>query len=561
MHFLVSLMMFYLILATSSSGVQPLCHDDERFALLQFKESFMINKSASDDPSAYPKVLSWKPDQINDCCKWDGVGCNKDTGHVIALDLSSSCLKGFLNSSSSLFHLAHLQSLNLADNHFKRSTLPTSFRQLSRLIELNLSYSVFSGQIPSEILELSKLVLLDFSYNPLLKLQKSGLTVIAQNLTNLEVLYLDQVVISSNVPNILANLSSLTNLSLSNCDLHGEFPVGIFHLPNLQLLHMRNNENLMGCLPEFNRTSPLVSLKLGNTRFYGELPDSIGNLKSLVIFNVSHCNFSGEIPSSLGNLTNLEALRLQSNRLHGSIPQSISRLVNLEILHLYDNDLSGTVELELFLRLNNLFDLELFGNNISLLTKPSTNSTFPKLGILSIGDCDLGEFPEFLRNQDRLQILDLSGNKIHGQVPKWMWNVSIETLWALNLEHNFLTGFDQLPVVLPYVNLNDLALDSNMLEESLPIPPPSIVLYSVSNNRLTGEIPDLICNLSLINILDLSSNNLSGPLPQCLGNLTKIIYRGVYRDHWPNVPSLKLLILVTIRYMIFFLPGWAFFQS
>ncbi|KAG2720799.1 hypothetical protein I3760_02G051100 [Carya illinoinensis] len=398
-RFLVSLMMFHLILAASSSDVYPLCHDDERFALLQFKESFVINQSASGDASAYPKVSKWKPDEISDCCNWDGVECNKNTGHVVGLDLSTSCLNGFLNSSSSIFHLAHLQSLNLADNHFKHSTLPTSFRQLSRLTELKLSYSVFSGQIPSEILELSKLVFLDLSYNPLLKFQKSGLRVIAQNFTNLEVLHLDQVVISSNVPNILANLTSLTSLSLNDCDLHGEFPVGVFHLPNLQLLDIHYNENLRGWVPEFNRTSPLVSLKLGYTNFYGELPDSIGNLKSLVEFDAFYSNFSGEIPSSLGNLTNLIILRLQSNRLHGSIPQSISRLVNLEVLYLHDNDLSGTVEFELFLRLRNLLGLQLSGNDISLLTKPSTNSTFPKFWILSIADCDLGEFPEFLRTK------------------------------------------------------------------------------------------------------------------------------------------------------------------
>ncbi|KAG2722067.1 hypothetical protein I3760_02G112200 [Carya illinoinensis] len=519
-HFLVSLSMFYLILAASSSVVQPLCHDDERFALLQFKESFFINQSASKDPSAYAKVSSWKPDQISDCCKWDGVECNKDTGHVIALDLSSSCLKGFLNSNSSLFHLAHLQNLNLADNDFTSSPIPATFRQLSRLTNLNLSASVFSGQIPSEILELSKLVFLDLSNNLLLKLQKSGLTVIAQNFTNLEVLSLDQVDISSNVPNILANLTSLTSLSLIECDLHGEFPVGIFHLPNLQRLHIGINKDLTGCVPELNRTSPLVLLRLGSTNFYGEIPDSIGNLKFLVQLTACFCNFSGEIPSSLGNLTNLSLLDLQSNRLQGSIPQSISRLVNLDTLFLNDNYLCGTVEFELFLRLRNLINLQLSRNNISLLTKPSINSTFAKFSVLYLVDCDLGEFPEFLKNQDQLELLDLGGNKIHGQVPKWMWNVSIETLCALYLDDNFLTGFDQLPVVLPYINLRHLTLDSNMLQGSLPIPPPSISLYSVSNNNLTGKISHLICNLSSITGLYLSINNLGGLLPQCLGNLS-----------------------------------------
>ncbi|KAG2721069.1 hypothetical protein I3760_02G064000 [Carya illinoinensis] len=59
-----------------------------------------------------------------------------------------------------------------------------------------------------------------------------------------------------------------------------------------------------------------------------------------------------------------------------------------------------------------------------------------------------------------------------------------------------------------------------MLQGSLPIPPPSITFYSVSNNSLTGEIPHLICNLSSITDLILSSNNLGGLLPQCLGNLS-----------------------------------------
>ncbi|KAF5464978.1 hypothetical protein F2P56_015013 [Juglans regia] len=521
-RFLVSLMMFYLILSTSSSGVEPLCHDDERFSLLQFKESFIINQFASNDPFAYPKVSSWKPNQISDCCKWDGVECNKDTGHVIGLNLNSSCLKGFLNSNSSLFRLALLESLNLADNHFKSSPIPTSFRQLSRLTNLNLSASNFSGQIPSEIFELSKLVSLDLSYNhPLLKLQKSGLTVIAQNLTNLEVLSLTQVDISSNVPNILANLSSLTVLSLSKCDLHGEFPMGIFHLPKLQRLNIQYNENLTGLVPEFHRTSPLVSLRLGFTNFYGELPDSIGHLKSLIRFDAFFSNFSGEIPSSLGNLTNLIVLQLQSNSFHGSVPQSISRLVNLEILCLHYNYLSGRVEFELFLRLKYLSVLDLSdNNNISLLTKPSTNSTVAKFRSLGLGYCDLDEFPDFLRNQDQLELLHLSGNEIHGQVPKWMGNVSIETLLGLALEDNFLTSFNQLPVVLPYVNLKELRLDYNMIQGSVPIPPPSIAFYTVSNNRLTGEIPHLICNLSSITELDLSSNNLGGLLPQCLGNLS-----------------------------------------
>ncbi|XP_059663766.1 receptor like protein 27-like [Cornus florida] len=57
-----------------------------------------------------------------------------------------------------------------------------------------------------------------------------------------------------------------------------------------------------------------------------------------------------------------------------------------------------------------------------------------------------------------------------------------------------------------------------MLQGSLLVPPSFISIYNVANNKLTGEIPLLICNASSLHVLDLSYNNLSGIIPQCLGN-------------------------------------------
>ena len=139
--------------------------------------------------------------------------------------------------------------------------------------------------------------------------------------------------------------------------------------------------------------------------------------------------------------------------------------------------------------------------------------------MLGLDSCDLDEFPDFLKSQDELEYLSLSKNKISGLMPKWMWNSSKKTLLILDLSDNFLTGFHQLPVILPWTNLRALDLSNNKLQRSLPIPPPSIISYSVSNNTLTGKIPQMICNLSSLIALDLSYNNLSGMLPDCLGNL------------------------------------------
>ncbi|CAL5391016.1 unnamed protein product [Camellia sinensis] len=583
-------------MANSLSAEQPLCHADESSALLQFKQTFSINKSASSDPSSHSKVASWKlRGDGGNCCSWDGVECDEDTGHVIGLDLSSSFLHGSINSSSSLFSLVHLQRLNLADNDFDNSHIPSEISHLLELVSLNLSSSVFSGQVPLEISKLSKLVSIDLSFNVDsanlggLKLEKPGLRSLLQNLTNLKVLRLNDVSISSEVPDTLANLTSLAILGLENCGLHGEFPISIFYLPNLQVLDVSSNGYLTGHLPEFHPSSPLQHLMLSDTSFSGKLSDSIGNLNFLNQLDFSGCYFSGSLPASLGNLTQLNyvslssnkfnvgtlqlfskltklielflrdinlygsvsvlsnltqliSLDLSSNRLSGEIthltnvthlimldlsinqlrsptPWSFSKLKNLQILYLSFNNLRG-LDLEIFLMLKHLTLLDLSGNKLTVPTKRTSNNTLNKLNVLELNSCNLMEFPNFLRFQDKLYALSLAENKIHGKIPAWMLNTSVETLAWIRLRNNFLTGFEQHPDILPWDNLVGLELSYNRLQGRLPIPPLSTSFYSVSYNRLIGELPPLICRLSSLYVLNLSNNNLTGTILPCLSNFS-----------------------------------------
>ena len=56
------------------------------------------------------------PGEGRDCCSWDGVECDIDTGHVIGLNLGGSCLYGTINSSNSLLHFLKLAVLDLTLN-------------------------------------------------------------------------------------------------------------------------------------------------------------------------------------------------------------------------------------------------------------------------------------------------------------------------------------------------------------------------------------------------------------------------------------------------------------
>ncbi|KAL4378019.1 hypothetical protein GQ457_02G006320 [Hibiscus cannabinus] len=630
-----------LVLLSLVCWAKPLCLPDERSALLHFKQSFFINDSASTSSDAYPRTQSWNLEEQTgrDCCSWDGVTCDNATGHVVGLDLSSSYLHGSIDSSSTLFRLAHLRRLSLADNVFLNSGIPSGIRNLSRLTFLDLHHSSFSGQVPWEFLELSKLEFLDLSGNSL-KLRKPGLRNLLHRLTDMKKLYLDDVKISSSVPNMLANLSSFIALSLSNSELRGAFPTGIFDLPSLKFLNLESNPELSGSLPdEIQDNHPLLLLSLASTGFSGKLPESIGNFHSMEYLDISNCyfsgklpyslgnlaqltlldlfsnnfsgpvpssighlnqlkvlefsenRFSGQIPSSLANLTQLDYLSLATNSfdqgtlawlgtqtiltyldlsstnltgqipsslqnltqitylylssnelsgqippwigsltklteikflensLSGPVPESIFKLQNLELLFLQRNQLNGTLKLQSFLELKNLTQLQLSANYLSLLNNVGINGVLPKFRLLGLASCNLSEFPSFLRGQDELEFLELAENKIHGQIPNWFWSVGKQTLRYLNLGFNSLTGFGNLPAILPWSSLDHLILDSNMFQGALPPPPPSIITYKVSNNMLSGEITPIFCNLSSLHVLDLSNNYIAGMLPPCLASL------------------------------------------
>ncbi|XP_031265031.1 receptor-like protein 6 [Pistacia vera] len=270
----------------SSSPLQKLCSPEQSSALLRFKNTFTINEYSSSS-----KTDSWK--EGSDCCTWDGVTCDRFTGHVIGLDLSSCGLIGPINDSSSLFNLHHLQKLNLADNIFDPSTISPKFGQFTKLTHLNLSSSNFYGLVPTEIFHLSKLVLLhlssDFDY---LKLRQQGFKNLLQNLTELRYLHLENVDMSSVAVGSFVNLSSsLISLSLQSNYMQGKFPNDLFRFPFLQLLRLSDNQNITVNLPNFNRSNPLKLLDLSSTNFSGKLPDTIGNLMHLNHLRLSGCKF------------------------------------------------------------------------------------------------------------------------------------------------------------------------------------------------------------------------------------------------------------------------------
>ena len=131
----------------SFSSFNFLCHHHEYSALLQFKSSFTLGTTNFYCDESLMKTTTWK--NGSDCCSWHGVTCDTVSGHVIGLNLRGECLQGRLHPNSTLFHLSHLQTLDLSDNRFSDSYVHSKFGGFLSLTHLDLSFSFFQGEVPS----------------------------------------------------------------------------------------------------------------------------------------------------------------------------------------------------------------------------------------------------------------------------------------------------------------------------------------------------------------------------------------------------------------------------
>ncbi|XP_049395736.1 receptor-like protein 9DC3 [Solanum stenotomum] len=520
---LVFFMLYPFLCQLDFSSSSPyLCPEDQVLSLLQFKHMFTINPNASAVCDfSHPKTLSWN--KSTNCCSWDGVYCDGMTRQVIEINLTCSQLQGTFHPNSSLFQLSNLKRLGLSGNDFSASNISPKFGGFSNLTHLDLSYSSFTGLIPSEISHLSKLRVLNIrSYYPYgLRFGPQNFGLLLRNLTQLRDLQLDSVNISSTVP---LNFSSyLTTLRLPYTQLVGVFPKGVFHLSDLVSLDLTYNPQLTVRFPttKWNSSASLINLRLSRMNFTGEIPESFGYLTSLYALDMSYSNLSGPIPKPLSNLTHIQTLILDfsSNFLTGPIPSNVSGLQNLQWLILSSNHLNGTIPSWIF-TLSSLTDLDLSDNNFSGKIQEFKSKT---LSYVTLKQNQLeGPIPKSFLNQQSLEVLLLSLNNLSGQISSTICN--LKTLAGLDLGNNNLKGM--IPRCLGEMSaVRVLDLSNNNLSGTTK------TTFSIGNqlsviklhgNKLEGKVPRSLINCKYLEVLDLGNNELNDTFPKWLGTLPNL---------------------------------------
>ncbi|KAM7477819.1 hypothetical protein LguiA_026032 [Lonicera macranthoides] len=286
----------------------------------------------------------------------------------------------------SICNASYLDILDMSNNSLS-GPIPLCLIERIALGVLDLGKNRLSGILSGTFSENCRLQTLDLRDNQLQGKVPESIS----NCTSLEVLNLGNNQINDTFPCFLNNSTNLRVLILRSNMFHGGIKcpgVSKSWLPNLQIIDIASNNFSGALIPQnFLKWKAMMDdpePKVKHLQFYipfrnvyyqdtvtvrnkglemdlvkiltvftvidfsmnnfdGNIPETIGELKSLYVLNLSCNALTGSIPSSLGNLKQLGSLDLSVNKLIGKIPQELTSITFLSALNLSYNKLIGKI--------------------------------------------------------------------------------------------------------------------------------------------------------------------------------------------------------------------------
>ncbi|KAJ4845011.1 hypothetical protein Tsubulata_045509 [Turnera subulata] len=472
------------------------------------------------------------------------------------LSLENNQLRGSIDVTE-LNTLGNLETLYLDRNEisgFVTSTGEAGFLQLSKLEELDLSGNQFNNSIWSSLRALPSLKHLDLEENHLkgpVDMQALQDLTTATTLEELDMIgsFLDEEAFRA-----IGAVTSLKKLFLWEVD--GRLPTtGLPALENLEVLDLSDSalNNSFLILKTVGNMSSLKDLRLDNCGLSGTIPSTFGGLENLRSIDLSNNNL--QIPISLRpffNLTKLKFLHVGNNEIYGETEDyNVTPKFNLEYLDLsghasnetfipkflyHQNSLQG-VDLSHAITMKSEFPHWLLVNNTQLRSLHLANNSLS-------GPLQLPMHPHM-----NLTDLDISINFFHGQIPGAITTYLPRLKWFNTSKNHFRNGIMDWMYSLTVLDLSNNELQDGMPEFLTP-KQCSLSTLLLSNNSITGVIPDSLSNCSSLRQMDVSNNRLSGKIPEWMGNMDNLEFLSLSQNEFTgtlpndfNPPSLQYVYL------------------
>ncbi|KAG0319067.1 hypothetical protein BGZ99_005325 [Dissophora globulifera] len=355
------------------------------------------------------------------------------------------------------------------------------FDGLRNLRELYMDHNDIKV-VPDSLLKLTKLDVLDLSYNSISSFHAAFKL---KKLKNLRRLNLDHNMLTDISP--VYKLKALRELRM-NTNFVPYLANAIQNMTKLKILAMESNS--LATLPEtMGKLGSLCELRLSDNNLR-ILPDSIGTIRTLQVLAL-RSNLLEKLPESLKDMENLSTLDLACNRLT-SLPSDIVRLPKLTHLDLHDNQLQALPEK--IGQLSNLIVLQLCNNQLRELPKdigrlrdlqdlvlsfnqlqflPDEIGKLSKLQELKFDNNPLKALPRTIQRLTNVRRVHLQGCELR-DLPVEL-GIAFKDLIYLDLSGN---QFEVMPALDQMAKLEEFYISNNFLRE---IGTSSLNLQSSSN--------------------------------------------------------------------------------
>ncbi|RYR62937.1 hypothetical protein Ahy_A04g020695 [Arachis hypogaea] len=360
--------------------------------------------------------------------------------------------------------------------------------------------------------------------------------------------------ITGSIPDDLSIFPFLKDLSLIHNQLRGKIPDNIILPSQLKAFSISTNSIEGGIPKSFGNICNLASLDLSYNTLTGELPVAIQHLSGCARYSFQHLylqnnQFNGTLPD-ISIFPSLADLYLSQNKLNGKVPEGIQFPSQLETLIMNSNSLEGVITDSLFHNMSKLKVLSLSGNSFVLKINPDWIPPF-QLQVIMLQHCMLGPyFPKWLKTQKTLTRLDISNAGISDITPNWFWALSTR-LNTMNISYNNLTGIiPDFPLRL--TEYPSIYLAANQFEGSIPAFLRRAVSLDLSNNKFS-DVTSFVCandTAERLGQLDISNNYLSGQIPDCWENFKSLAYIDVSNNSFSGQIPTSMGSVLELRVLI-----------
>ncbi|XLU63954.1 hypothetical protein S245_023163, partial [Arachis hypogaea] len=419
-------------------------------------------------------------------------------------------------------------------------TLAPCLGNLTFLREINLTRINLQGEIPREVGHLKRLQILDLRQNSL----RGEIPMEMINCSSLKVIVLFSNNLTGKVPSWFGSMIQLTKLGLAANGLVGSIPSSFGNLSSLEKLSLAFNHlegsitpalgnQFTGTFPSLiSNLSELQHFEIAENDFHGPISPTIRSLHKLRIFNVAgnrfgsgrahdlnflssleNCtqlqnlgingnNLGGVLTDIIGNLSrNLVLLAMGSNQISRRIPEGIGKLINLALLESSNSKNPVHVEKASFHFGKNLGD-----ETVNVTVPNLVESDLHAVHVDHAQHEDLEGWTQVIR-KGKYKMGQKPSPSTHQVQPKAKKTPNKATSTWTRPNHQRTTHATGSKVKLSRgINIG----------KSLK----NLVELGLAENKLFGNIPPVIGNLTMLSDVDLSSNKFEGFIPLTLGNCT-----------------------------------------